>query len=78
MDGKRQVEVEVVVQAPLERVWEYAMDISKIPEFHPRVDNVVLLSGSSLGGRRESPTSARSCTDVAGVAASSRSPSWYR
>jgi hypothetical protein len=46
MDGKRQVAVELVVQAPLERVWEYAMDISKIPEFHPRVDNVVLLSGS--------------------------------
>jgi hypothetical protein len=46
MGGKRQVEVEVVVEASLERAWEYLMDISKIPEFHPRVDHVELLSGS--------------------------------
>jgi len=38
------------VQAPLEVVWEFSMDLTKIPSFHPRVFKVDLLSGKS---RRE-------------------------
>ena len=40
----------VQVQAPLEVVWEFSMDLTKIPSFHPRVFKVDLLSGKS---RRE-------------------------
>ena len=48
MNGKSpQIEVSVTIDAPLERVWEYAMDISRIPEFHPRVDEVEFLSGTT-------------------------------
>jgi uncharacterized protein YndB with AHSA1/START domain len=35
------------INAPVERVWGYIMDINKIPEFHPRVSKVHLLSGTS-------------------------------
>ena len=41
---------EVIVNAPLETVWEFGMDITRIPEFHPRVIKVELLSGKA---RRE-------------------------
>jgi uncharacterized protein YndB with AHSA1/START domain len=48
MDVKNpQIDVSVTINAPLERVWEYAMDISRIPEFHPRVDEVDFLSGTT-------------------------------
>ena len=40
----------VVVNASLETVWEFNMDITKIPRFHPRVSKVDLLSGKA---RRE-------------------------
>jgi uncharacterized membrane protein len=46
MSRKQQVHSEVVIDAPLQAVWEYCMDISKIPEFHPRVDRVDYLSGT--------------------------------
>lgn len=36
---------EVSINAPLEAVWEFNMDLSKIPDFHPRVIKVDLLSG---------------------------------
>jgi len=39
---------EVVINAPLEAVWAFTMDLTKIPEFHPRVDKVDLLSGKSV------------------------------
>ena len=39
---------EVIVNAPLEEVWSYTMDLTKIPEFHPRVVKVDLLSGKTL------------------------------
>jgi uncharacterized membrane protein len=42
-----QIEASVTINARLERVWEYAMDISHIPEFHPRVDTVEFLSGAT-------------------------------
>lgn len=36
---------EVVINAPLETVWSFGMDLTKIPEFHPRVSKVDLISG---------------------------------
>jgi Polyketide cyclase / dehydrase and lipid transport len=47
---------EVTINAPLEAVWSYSMDLTKIPAFHPRVVKVDLLSGSTL---RESGASYR-------------------
>jgi uncharacterized membrane protein len=38
---------EVIINAPLEAVWSYSMDLTKIPEFHPRVVKVDLLSGKT-------------------------------
>jgi hypothetical protein len=38
---------EVVINAPLETVWAFNMDITKIPTFHPRVVKVELLSGKT-------------------------------
>lgn len=40
----------VVIDAPLTRVWEFSMEITRIPEYHPRVVKVALLSGKA---RRE-------------------------
>jgi uncharacterized protein YndB with AHSA1/START domain len=40
-------EKEVTIDVPLEAVWDYLMDISKIPEFHPRVSRVDLISGAA-------------------------------
>lgn len=37
----------VIVNAPLEEVWAFNMDLTKIPEFHPRVVKVDLLSGKA-------------------------------
>jgi len=39
---------EVIIDAPLEAVWAFNMDITKIPEFHPRVVKVDLLSGKAV------------------------------
>ena len=39
---------EVLINAPLETVWSFSMDLTKIPEFHPRVVRVDLLSGRTL------------------------------
>ena len=44
----------VVINAPLETVWEFNMDITRIPSFHPRVFKVDLLSGKA---RREAGVS---------------------
>ena len=38
---------EVIINAPLEAVWSFSMDLTKIPDFHPRVDKVDLLSGKT-------------------------------
>jgi hypothetical protein len=45
---------EILINAPLETVWEFNMDITRIPSFHPRVLKVDLLSGKS---RREAGVS---------------------
>lgn len=39
---------EVIIDVPLEAVWAFNMDITKIPEFHPRVVKVDLLSGKAV------------------------------
>jgi hypothetical protein len=41
---------EVVINARLETVWSFSMDLTKIPDFHPRVVKVDLLSGKTLRG----------------------------
>ena len=41
---------EIVINAPLETVWAFNMDLTKIPEFHPRVLKVDLLSGKAFRG----------------------------
>jgi len=38
---------EVTIAAPLEEVWTYGMDLSKIPEYNPRVAKVELDGGDS-------------------------------
>jgi Polyketide cyclase / dehydrase and lipid transport len=38
---------EVVINAPLEAVWSFNMDLTKIPQYHPRVVKVELLSGKT-------------------------------
>ncbi len=39
---------EVIIDAPLEAVWAYSMDLTKIPEFHPRVFKVDLIDGRTF------------------------------
>ena len=39
---------EVIIAAPLEAVWSFSMDLTKIPEFHPRVSKVDLIDGKAL------------------------------
>lgn len=36
-----------MIHAPLEAVWAFGMDLTRIPEFHPRVVKVDLLSGKA-------------------------------
>lgn len=38
----------VVIDASLEAVWRFSMDLTRIPEFHPRVMKVDLLSGKTF------------------------------
>ncbi len=45
MRPKFQSKQEVIIQATLETVWEYNMDLTKIAEYHPRVRQVDLISG---------------------------------
>ena len=41
---------QVVIDAPLEAVWAFCMDLTKIPEFHPRVFKVDLIDGRASRG----------------------------
>jgi hypothetical protein len=45
---KFQSKQEVIIQAPLDKVWEFNMDLSKIAEYHPRVHQVDLISGKQF------------------------------
>src|SRR5262245_52632350 len=54
MSQKPQWTAEIVVDAPLNTVWEVAEDITLIPEYHPEVGKVDLIAGQSrrsLGAR---------------------------
>ena len=48
MRPKFQSRQEVIINAPVEKVWEFNMDLSKIAEYHPRVNKVDLLSGKQF------------------------------
>ncbi len=39
---------EVIISAPLEKVWEFNQDLSKIAGYHPRVNKVDLISGKQF------------------------------
>ena len=38
----------MIINAPVEKVWEFNMDLSTIAEYHPRVNKVDLLSGKQF------------------------------
>ena len=42
---------EVVIHAPLQAVWEFNQDLTKIAEYHPRVKRVDLISGKRQRGQ---------------------------
>ena len=48
MRPKFQSRQEVIINAPVKKVWEFNMDLSKIAEYHPRVNKVDLLSGKQF------------------------------
>ena len=39
---------QVIIDAPLEAVWSFSMDLTKISEFHPRVIKVDLIDGKAI------------------------------
>lgn len=45
MKPKFQSKQEVIIKAPVEKVWEFNQDLSNIPLYHPQVDKVDLISG---------------------------------
>ena len=45
MRPKFQSKQTVIINAPIEKVWEYNQDLSKIADYHPRVNKVDLISG---------------------------------
>jgi len=48
MRPKFQSKQSVVINAPIEKVWEYNQDLSKIADYHPRVNKVDLISGKQF------------------------------
>jgi Polyketide cyclase / dehydrase and lipid transport len=38
----------VIINAPIEKVWEFNQDLSRIAEYHPRVNKVDLISGKQF------------------------------
>lgn len=48
MKAEFQSKQEVIINAPLEKVWEFNQDLSKISQYHPRVDKVDLISGKQF------------------------------
>lgn len=39
---------EIIIEAPLEAVWAFGMDLTKIPAYHPRVFQVDLIDGKKF------------------------------
>lgn len=48
MKPKFQSRQSVVINAPIEKVWEFNQDLSKIADYHPRVNKVDLISGKQF------------------------------
>lgn len=48
MKPKFQSKQSVIINASLERVWEFSQDLSKIPAYHPRVNRVDLISNKQF------------------------------
>jgi ligand-binding SRPBCC domain-containing protein len=48
MKPRLQSKQEVIINAPIEKVWEFNQDLTKIAEYHPRVDKVDLISGKAF------------------------------
>ena len=48
MTPKFQSKQSVIINAPIEKVWEYNQDLSKIADYHPRVNKVDLISGKQF------------------------------
>ncbi|MEP7322127.1 MAG: SRPBCC family protein [Saprospiraceae bacterium] len=46
MKPKFQSKQSIIIHAPIEKVWEYNQDLSKIADYHPRVSKVDLISGA--------------------------------
>lgn len=48
MKPKFQSRQSVIINAPIEKVWDYNQDLSKIADYHPRVNKVDLISGKQF------------------------------
>jgi polyketide cyclase/dehydrase/lipid transport protein len=48
MRPKFQSKQSVIINAPIEKVWEYNQDLSRIADYHPRVNKVDLISGKQF------------------------------
>jgi len=48
MRPKFQSKQSVIINAPIEKVWEFNQDLSRISEYHPRVNKVDLISGKQF------------------------------
>ena len=48
MRPKFQSKQSVIINAPIENVWEFNQDLSRIAEYHPRVNKVDLISGKQF------------------------------
>jgi hypothetical protein len=48
MRPKFQSKQSVIINAPLEIVWEFGLDLSRIAAYHPRVNKVDLISGKQF------------------------------
>jgi uncharacterized membrane protein len=46
--SKFQSKQSVIINAPIEKVWKYNQDLSKIADYHPRVNKVDLISGKQF------------------------------
>jgi hypothetical protein len=50
MRPKFQSKQSVIINAPLDKVWDFSQDLSKIAQYHPRVSKVDLISGKQFRG----------------------------
>jgi Polyketide cyclase / dehydrase and lipid transport len=48
MRPKLQSKQSIIINAPLEKVWEFSQDLSRIADYHPRVNKVDLISGKQF------------------------------